>query len=635
MPKTVLDTYSIGLDLETSDKTKKTIADMRAAFDDTSKSLEEIDKLYRDGIQGQKDYSKEAKAYNDLLSKRMAELEKENDLIIASENEQGKAARNRLKDLKAIQSQRKLDKSEAEELKRLQKAVLDVDDAQLAILKQKNKEARNATKTAQLRLKQEQAQLKTQKTLKALIKDDLSAMDKRIKKQLEFIKALKTTEGKYKLIKKAAGIAGKGVKVGVGAAAGIVGGLVAGAVASADNLAQQERESRRIKAPLNDDDKLELVKTIQYKTGADYSSIVDAINRVHSAIHTSNKDELLEAATNEVRFPGMASLALTQDSNAGAKDIAILSARLKQIQGVTGSNADQLGSIMHGVSNLKDYAYRAGASQSDLIALYSALQGTGAYDSDDDIQKAMRRFLTQGGLTKANFYDRMQTFDWGATVRGQENKNQAIHALQSLDFGRLKTAANTTDTTAKQSAAEQMAENTRRLAAEKDKILIRVLDVVGKFLTPERMEKFFNGMDKVFKWAENNLVSEIDKFYDSEAEFFKKAEKVLPYVSPAFGLPKLIEKIGDWVDSNKGDEAGNITQKAQGGIAIAPTIVGERGAEAIIPLDYARSGRANSIMQNINQTFNMTGNQTTALSLGQAVKQRSFTDNFLNTRLYG
>lgn len=638
MPTTVLDTYSIGLDIDTSDKTKKNIAALKDAFADAEKSLDDIEKLYQDGIKGQEDFSKEAKAYNELLSKRMAILEKENDLIIASETEQGKAARNRLKELKAIQEQRKLDKNETAELKRLQKAVLDVDDEQLEIIKKRNAEDRKATKIAQLRLKQEQNQIKAQKTLKQLVKDDLAAMDKRIKKQLEFIKALKTTEGRYNAIKKAAGYVGKGLKVGVGAAVGIAGGLVAGAVASADNIAQQEREAHRIKAPLNDDEKLELLKTVQYKTGADYGSIVNAINRVHSAIHTSNKDELLEAATNEVRFPGMASLALTQDANAGAKDIAVLSARLKQIQGVTGASADQLGSIMNSVSNLKDYAYRAGASQSDLIALYSALQGTGAYDSDADIEKAMRRFLTQRGLNRANFYDKMQAFDWSSTVRGQENKNQALHAMQSLDFGRLKTAANTTETNTKLSASEQVAENTRRLAAEKDKILLKVLDIVGKYLTPDRIEKFFNGMDKVFQLAENNLVSEIDKFYDAEADFFKKAEKVLPYVSPAFGLPKLVEKIGEWVDSNKlGDEAGNVTQagKAQGGIAIAPTIVGERGAEAIIPLDYARFGRAGNVMQNISQTFNMSGTQTTALSLGQAVRQRSFTDTFLSNRLYG
>ena len=76
-------------------------------------------------------------------------------------------------------------------------------------------------------------------------------------------------------------------------------------------------------------------------------------------------------------------------------------------------------------------------------------------------------------------------------------------------------------------------------------------------------------------------------------------------------------------------------QKAVGGIAIAPTIVGERGAEAIIPLDYARAGRAAQVMQNITQTFNMSSTQTTAMSLGQAVKQRSFTDNLLSNRLYG
>ena len=60
--------------------------------------------------------------------------------------------------------------------------------------------------------------------------------------------------------------------------------------------------------------------------------------------------------------------------------------------------------------------------------------------------------------------------------------------------------------------------------------------------------------------------------------------------------------------------------RADGGIASIPTIVGERGPEMVIPLDFARSGRANNLVQTFNQTFNLAQNQTTASSLAATMR---------------
>jgi SLT domain-containing protein len=53
----------------------------------------------------------------------------------------------------------------------------------------------------------------------------------------------------------------------------------------------------------------------------------------------------------------------------------------------------------------------------------------------------------------------------------------------------------------------------------------------------------------------------------------------------------------------------------------------------VVPLDYSRSERGRQLTQNLNQYFNMAGNETTALSLAQAVKSRDFTNAMMN-RLY-
>ncbi len=67
-----------------------------------------------------------------------------------------------------------------------------------------------------------------------------------------------------------------------------------------------------------------------------------------------------------------------------------------------------------------------------------------------------------------------------------------------------------------------------------------------------------------------------------------------------------------------------IPKRANGGIALGPSLVGERGPEAIIPLDYSRAQRAENIAYSIQNNFTMSGNQTTALSLAQAVSSRDF-----------
>ena len=65
---------------------------------------------------------------------------------------------------------------------------------------------------------------------------------------------------------------------------------------------------------------------------------------------------------------------------------------------------------------------------------------------------------------------------------------------------------------------------------------------------------------------------------------------------------------------------------ADGGLTAMPSICGETAfPEFVIPTDPARRGRAEQIMQTVSQTFNMSGSETTAMSLAQAVRSRQFT----------
>lgn len=656
MSTKIIDSYQIGLEIAQSDKTQKTIDNLKSAFNDASKSLDEINDSLLESVKGQEDASKEAKAYNDLISKRLSELKKESDILIHSSNEQGKADRERLKFLESESKQRKLNASEMKELKRLQKDVVDLSDEELTLKIKENQEARKKLKATQLEMKYKLSEIKSQKTLKDLVKADLKGISDKIKKQKEFIQTLKTTEGRYNAIKKAAQLSGKVAKAGAKVAAGavgIVGGIVGGAIAGAENVASSEREARRIKGGFSNDEKNEMVSQLRIKSNADPTAIVDAINRVQNVIKSNNKDDLIRAALAELEFPGASILFQSQTGETKADDYTIFQNRLRKIQAATGAGISDLTGAFDAISNLKDTAFKSGVSQQDLLSLYSALKSSNVYDSDDQITRAMRGFLGQSGLNADNFYEKMNEYQWDRYARGAQNKNQALSFAKTFDFNALK-AANRSQVSnvLEQSAAEKAAETARRVSIEKDKLVLKVLETIEPILKNGQIEvlikKTFElipklielvqpllnwGMDKLvsvlqyfLNLAENPLVN--DESWFSSKSTAKRRQKVLDLISSLFNKD----------DKNDGNstESGFLTRQGSvGGVAFAPTLVGERGPEAIIPLDFARSGRSYNIVNNFTQSFNLTGNQTTGLSLGQAVKGSSFTDNLINRRLFG
>jgi hypothetical protein len=339
----------------------------------------------------------------------------------------------------------------------------------------------------------------------------------------------------------------------------------------------------------------------------------------------------------ELEFPGMAALFQASGKDAKPRDFAIMQNRMRALQGATGANISDLSSVMQTVSNMRDSAFKSGVSQQDLVALYAALQGSNAFDDQEHIERAMRGFLAQGGLNADNFYDRMADFDWAKYVYGSQQKNQADAFRKTFDFGALK-AANTApvNDVVEKTAAEKAAETARRVAIKKDELVARILTKIEPLLNDGTLE---NVIEMLFKVLETVLPL-LDPVMRILNTVLKALDFVLEKIKPA------IDAIVDFFSDDSAQDAqnravANATELpplggfSQGGIAIGPSIVGERGAEAVIPLDFARFGRAQNIMQTVNQTFNMSGNQTTAMSLGQAVKQRSFTDSYLSLRMYG
>lgn len=634
-----IDNYSIGLEVQQSDKTKQNIENLKASFDDVSKSLEDISKEYADIIKQEGDHTDEAKAYNKLLGDRLADLEKENQMLQATSTEQGKLARDELHNLKETQKQRRLSKDELKRLKVLEASFVDLTDEEIEERKRANQQLRIQIRTTQQGLRQEMTH---RKTLAQLVKADLKGAKDRLKLQLDFIKSLKTTEGRYAALKKAAAIGAKGAKAAGKAAigaVGVVGGIVGGAVAGAENQVNAEAEARRLKVPgMSFDEKMALIGRLRIATPYDSAAIVDAINRTTNAVKSSNPDDIAQMAQAELEFPGMAALFQASGKDAKSRDFAIMQNRMRALQGATGANIGDLSSVMQTVSNMRDSAFKSGVSQQDLVALYAALQGSNAFDDQEHIERAMRGFLAQGGLNADNFYDRMADFDWAKYVYGSQQKNQADAFRKTFDFGALK-AANTApvNDVVEKTAAEKAAETARRVAIKKDELVARILTKIEPLLNDGTLENIIEMLFKVLETVLPLIKPVMDltkKILDALNPVIEKVVEIINRIVYAFTNAKGIKDFFEKLTGESGDGA-NVTEKSHGGIAIGPSIVGERGAEAVIPLDFARFGRAQNIMQTVNQTFNMSGNQTTAMSLGQAVKQRSFTDSYLSLRMYG
>ena len=626
-----LESYRIGLDIQQSDTTKRNIEALKSAFADVNASVEDLQKAYARVAASEGDQAEAARAYNRLLGERYADLERENTKVLHSLSEQGKIERQRLQTLEAARSERRLTRDEEKEIANLKRRVLDMSDDELENLQRQNAETRKQVKLAQANIRTETAQ---RKTLAQLVKDDLKSAKERLKTQLEFIRSLKTTEGRYAALKKAAAVGAKGAALaakGAAVAGGLAMGAVGAAISGAQNIADVEQEAERISAPLSDKEKTSLINDLRIETPFDAASIVDAINRVSMTVDKKDFDTLKAATYAELNYPGMSALFAASGRTATGEDFTKFFNRMKAIQTATGMKAEDLAGVMGDVSNFADRRFQSGVTQQDIAALVSAVRGNGVYDDDETRTRAVNAFLAQKGLNSDNFYGSMKTFDWARYARGSQAKNQADAFSRNFDFGALKQASTqSVSSVAEKSSAEKAAELARKVSIKKDELLARILEKIAPMLENGTLDKMIDNLLKVMEVALPLL-----------EPVLTLTKKLLTALEPVFTtMVDVIKKIvdflkdpGKYLNPLRSDKPE--PQKSAGGIALSPTIVGERGAEAVIPLDYARRGRAANVVQNVQQTFNLGANATTALSLGQAVRSRSFTDNLLTRRVYG
>ena len=658
--------YEIQLEIEGGDRVSAQIDKIDRALQDVSNNakslnfesanhtLAELERQMNELAESGEDATEQMEAFDRASNKAYAELERAAVRLNHSISESGRLQRERIKELEAERAvldktvegkarAREIDK----ELKDLRRQVVDVSDDELSAMIKQNVNARARIKLMKQTAKQQKTEQKQQKTLLQLIKEDLKPLKEKLKLQKEFLASLKTQEGRYLALKKAAkgamSVGGAALK-GAGVVAGglmAIGGM---AVASANKFVDREREADRLKISGSRKDKVSLIGDLYAKTGADDTSIVDAINRVYTVLGNISREEIIEAATAEIRMPGAAALFRQQNTNpVSAKDFTAYFNRLRGIQGATGATREQITSSSDYIANLRQSSF-TNASETDLQALYLALQNSGAFDTDEELQEAFKSFVRKQKDSGVDVFALAKQWqdngNWTRTAYGNTNKTQAANAIKNLDFARMGELSKTLDYQApEETASEKTARQMRQLETLKDKLLLEVL---------QTLQETFEGKEgdlKALISGALDLIKLLVKFLTPVIQ------KLLPYVDKFIRF--IIERIGALAEYTAAIKEQNKKQAerqveaaqskstaatiayrggldhamkfANGGITSLPSICGEAGfPEAVIPLDPSRSGRAAQIMQQVSQTFNMGSNESNVMSMASALRSSSW-----------
>lgn len=668
-------TYTIDLVVK-DDDTKKAINDIRAGLgkigksvdmSDASKQLESLmsqvdgliksDKVNTSAIF--KNFARDAEKTANQLEKQILSLRQQEKAFIDLKEEEIKlekiiAEKTQTNDQERVDAEQKLigikhqlEKINQKELKDQIKNNLQI-RARLKTVARLTEADMYRQKLETLRAKKDlkyfsEERKENNKTIKQL-KEKIALIEKEEKaktkvasatKRLNKLQAVYNVAGLVGGAARTIGAGGRGIVSGIGggiktatgiarAGASVIGAGLSSATAAADREVEMEQMANRVKGVPNNNEAKQMLSDLYIRTGADYSVIVDAINRVQTVMKSPSKEAIKKAAEVEIKYPGMSAAFAASTTTATDSNINIFANRMKAIQKASGATDEQLQASMAMVTSLNK-PNMSNANATDLQAVYLGLQTSGAFDNQDELDKAFDLFLSKLNRTNKSAAELATEFDWQSVVSNQRNKTRIINTMSNMDWNAIMKAASTDDASdTKRTEAESTAIQMRRMEEQKNKLLmtlipaaIPLVEALAEVLDGSGAKEIAEGLGSLFKVVTPILIKVL-KFLE---------EHVFPYLG-AF-LRWLQEKFasddGAEVVERVRNAAGVMPQNSAGGLALMPSIVGERGPEAIIPLDFARSQRASNIATSINQTFNMGSNATTALSLAQTVRSRDFT----------
>ena len=551
--------YRINLDISSSQASKQALKELQTAFADGNKSIKDLNNSYAELSKYTSDQVKLEKQYNKVIADRLSEKDKEIDKLQAEKV--------------AIAANAKLTEQQKQEMIALKDNEIKRLEADKKYIKAKEKEAKLLAKMNKLFHTNIDENSKSFKVVKGVV-----SMQEKLNKLIGKESTLR------KAATKAAQVGMKGLKV----AGGVAGALVGGAMASAGSLAEKEKALSSLKNGIDPS----LVDQVYIKTGADFPSIVQALNTMSDV--TRNTGKLVQGAVLELQNPGAGKMLLS-GTQRSSKDIQILTNAIAQIKKQTGTQ--DISSAIEAASRSRLVTH-GDISQLDYIQAYSALAQKGL-----DEEK-INRILRHASKMEGNFIDNLNSLDLSKFVYGQDKTR-----LSNVDLGLEKIDINKTQ---EKSSAQSVVEKLRQFELKKDELMMKFLEPAATIM--EALEPVINiaveiieKLAPVVKW----LAGLATDFYNT------------------FVKPIIDAFVRWWNDEEEPKQnTANVSGggHAQGGLITSPSIVGEAGPELVLPLDYSRAGRTSQIINNFNttQSFNLSSSQNTPLALASAVGQNRF-----------
>lgn len=649
---------TIELQIANSDRVQSRINDINNSLSDISKSARSLDFVHADkSVQALESSMRALAESGEDCTQEWAQFERASESAYKSLesaavklnhslSDQGKLQRERIKELeaeKASLGQTREEKTRAREidreLKELRKEVVDASDDELKDMLKLNVQARARLKIMQNEAKQQKTQAKQQKTLKQLIAEDLKPLKEKIAAQKEFIKSLATTAGKYDLVKKAAKSAysvGKSAMKGAGMVLGSVLAVTGATIAAANGQVTKEEQARRVKAGDTYGQKSQLMKDVFLDVGGSDEEIVDAINRVYNVLgKDASLDEIRMATAMELKYPGLSKMFMQQNvGKVSARDYVAAGNHSRATQEYSGATKEQMQAASDYISNLRQNSF-TNAGEIELRDLYLALQGSGGFDSDEELQRAFGSFVREQKRSNVDVFDLARQWQqqgkWTRTAYGATNKTQAENAIKNIDFRMLATQQRITDYSTHESEAEKAARTAREVTLLKDELLLQLLKGLKPLLDSGAFQKLIKMVfDMIQSETFQKLLNSLSRLLDL---ILSVVQKIAEFVKPVAnrlvdGASNTVNRIVNFFSDEDEPSVGvSGHAHANGGIASVPSVFGEAGAEMAIPLTNEREGRAQQLAAYVTNTFQMSGNETSALSLSSALNSREWAYN--------
>ena len=450
-----------GIDSKVKKTTEESMRDLNASFDKLLSNTEDLEVLEKQYGQVVDDNISKIKSEIDALeAKKVKTLanteltEKQRDLAV------------QMLDVKIKQK-----KQDAEQLK-IEKA-----KAKARILEKKFLGDKFNTESKLIKLHQKAVELQAKM-------NSLLAKESRLKSA-----ALKV--GKAGL--KAGSIALKGIGI-AGAAVGALGGA---AIAAAGDQAEKEKALKSLKSGIDPT----LADRVYTQTGADYTTIVSAINALSKV--TRDSGQLVQGAILEIQNPGIGKMLLST-SMSGTGDLSKLKNHIDQIKKQSGSQ--DLSKALEASTKARSVT-TGKASQTEYIQAYAALEAQGL---DED---TINRVISKASSQKGDFIENINKIDlskYGKDAQERIRLSKANLGLEKLN-----------DKEVEKSAAEKVQERMRELSLKKDELLVKLLPLADKLLSalkPDFLDKLIGVVVKlvdVITPALDNLLTLLDPLIDA------------------------------------------------------------------------------------------------------------------------